>query len=179
MMTETICNPCEFNRASTLGEERILATPGEDFRKLQLQLDRLQRVRWIQEMASPGGWEVMATFTFRWESSLDSTRRIFEKWMRQRFCQVSYFYGIEENPSRDGCHVHALWADCRGVFRREAWANWFKRYGRAVVEPVRSKGDSAEYASKYLCKPNAWFNAHLQWHRLEALRGAKFSLSYG
>jgi len=119
----------------------------------------------------------MGTFTFKWESSLDSTRRIFVKWMRGRVGRVSYFYSIEANEKRGaGYHVHSLWADCRSVFRREAWASWFEKYGRARIEPVRSQRDSEAYASKYLCKPNAWWDVYLQWHRLRALRGQSFTL---
>lgn len=150
------------------GPERIIAPPGEEYSKAQLACDKLQRVEWIHTLAP---WEVMATFTFRWQSSLDSTRRIFEKFMARKLPQISYFYSVEGNPCRDGFHVHSLWGDSRGVFRKDVWADWFQRYGRARIEPVRSVRDSEDYASKYLCKPNAWWNVKLQWHRREALKG--------
>lgn len=134
--------------------------------KFQLQLDKLQREAWIMELAP---WEVTATFTFRWEASLDSARRCYERWMRRKLSRLSYFYSIEENPSRDGHHVHSLWAGCRGVYRKEAWASWFERYGRARIEPARKVGDCADYAAKYLCKPNAWWNVKLQWDRQQRL----------
>lgn len=146
---------------------------GEDAMKMQLAVDKLQRVEWIESLCP---WQVMATFTFRWEASLDSTRRCFEKFMARKIPQVSYFYSVEANPSRDGHHAHSLWGDCRGVFRKEVWADWFKRYGRARIELVRSKGQSAEYASKYLCKAQCWWNVKLQWHRLPSLSGRAFEL---
>jgi len=99
--------------------------------------------------------------------------------MRRHLARVSYFYALEENPCRDGFHVHALWADAGSVFRREAWAAWFKAYGRARIEPVRSKGDVSDYCSKYVTKEGAWWNVKLQWHRLQGLHRAPFALERG
>lgn len=155
------------------GCERHIADAGEDYLKLQLHLDKLQRVAWVGSLAE---WEVMFTGTFRWSASLDSARRIFEKWMRKKLPHVSYYYALEGNPGRDGFHVHALWADCRGVLRKDAWLSWFKPYGRARIEPVRSKRDCEDYASKYLCKSDGWWNVKLQWHWLQRLNGRPFQL---
>jgi len=165
-----------MNDCSTLGPERVLIAPSEEGMKAQLALDKLQRVSWIESLVAPGGWEVMSTFTFRWESSLESTRRCFTRWIARDLPRISYFYGIEQNPSRDGYHVHSLWADCRSVFRKAVWQDRHDRWGRARIEPVRSKQDSSEYASKYLCKPNAWYDIKLQWHRLQKLHDVKFKL---
>lgn len=158
------------------GPEREITRDGEDFLKLQLQRDKLQKVQWIQSLAE---WQVMATFTFRWEAGIYSAQRCFEKWMRQRLPGVSYFEAIEPNPGRDGYHVHALWADCQWVSRKDQWANWFKRYGRALIEPVRSLEDVQDYASKYLAKSDAWWNVKLQWHRLQKIKNASFELRLG
>jgi hypothetical protein len=119
----------------------------------------------------------MATFTFRWEAGIYSAQRCFEKWMRKRLPGVSYYEAIEANPGRDGYHVHSLWADCHSVYRKEQWADWFGRYGRALIEPVRSAGDVSGYASKYLSKEDSWWNVKLQWHRLQAIKAANFKLS--
>lgn len=142
--------------------------------KLQLHLDKLQRVQWIQELAP---WSVMATFTFRWQAGIYSAQRCFEKTMRRRLPGVSYYEAIEANPGRDGYHVHSLWADCRTVYRKEEWSNWLKRYGRSRIEPVRSAADVSDYASKYLCKGDAWWNVKLQWHRLCGISARPFSIS--
>jgi hypothetical protein len=141
--------------------------------KLQLQRDKLQRVEWLRDLAP---WKVMATFTFRWSAGLYSAQRCFEKTMARRLPGVSYVEALEANPGRDGYHVHSLWADCESVFRRNEWANWLKRYGRARIEPVRNASDVSGYASKYLLKDDAWFNVKLQWHRLQAIKGANFQL---
>lgn len=153
------------------GPERFEAPPGAP--EMQSVLDRYQRVQWIESLAP---WSVMFTGTFRWEASVWSAGRCFEKFMHKRLPGVSWFEAIERNPSRYGYHVHALWADCKGVFRKEEWASWFKKYGRCKIELVRNKGDVSEYASKYLSKPNDWWNVYLQWHRMEAIRGQKFGL---
>jgi hypothetical protein len=155
------------------GVERVLAARGDEYRELQLALDKMQRVAWIQGLAP---WQVMATFTFRWEAGIYSAQRCYEKTMARRLPGVSYVEAIERNPSRDGYHVHAVWADCTGVSRKGEWENWFKRYGRARIEPVRSEHDVSGYASKYLCKDDSWFNVKLQWHRLQSIRGAHFTL---
>jgi hypothetical protein len=156
-----------------VGPERILAAQGEDFLKLQLCVDKLQRVQWINELAP---WSVMATFTFRWHAGIYSAQRCFEKMMRRRLPGVSYYEAIEANPGRDGYHVHSLWADCQTVYRKEEWANWFKRYGRCQIEPVRNAGDVSDYASKYLAKDDAWWNVKLQWHRLQSISASNFVL---
>jgi hypothetical protein len=149
---------------TSLTIERMLAPRCEleNLQEFQRQLDKIQRVEWIQSM---GPWEVMMTGTFRWEASMESGRRCFTKWIRRKLPRVSYYYVLEQNPSRDGFHVHSLWADAQTVYRREMWADWVKRYGRARIEPVRSAKDSADYASKYLTKPNCWWDYFLQWHR--------------
>jgi hypothetical protein len=130
---------------------------------LQRNLAALQMAEWVHGLAP---WECIAHLTFRWEASFDSGRRGFEKFMAQRFPWMSYFYALEQNPGRLGCHVHALWSDTRNVYCREAWASWFDRYGRNKIELVRSKDDVASYCAKYVCKERAWWNVRLQWHRM-------------
>lgn len=159
-----------------LGPDRdFVGDGGEDYRKLQLQLDKFQRVVWIQSLAP---WEVMATFTFRWEASMASAIRTHTKFMR-RHPGVSYVYCVEPNPGRCGYHLHSLWADCKGISRRDEWQEWWTRYGRARIEPVRSAGDVSGYASKYLTKADAWFDVVLQWHRRQALHQVDFKLRPG
>jgi hypothetical protein len=174
------------------GRERVLVDrrdlEGENREKamkLQLACDKIQRVAWIEDLSAPGGWEIMTTFTFRWEASADSARRCFTRWIRRELPGVSFFYALEPNPSRDGHHVHSLWCDCGHVLTKrsgcrdlvrsvegfDVWRHAFERWGRARVELVESKRDSSDYASKYLCKPNAWYDVHLQSYRWRALGG--------
>lgn len=155
------------------GQQRVLADLGEDFVSLQRSVDKLQMASWVRALAP---WQVIAHLTFRWEVSLWAARRGYERYMRKSLPRVSYFYAEECNPSRDGYHVHALWSDCRAVFRREAWAAWFKRFGRARIEPVRNEGDVSDYCAKYVTKEGAWWDCKLQWHRLEAMHGRPFKL---
>lgn len=158
------------------GAARFLAEKGEEYLKLQLSLDKLQRVAWIESLVAPDGWEVMSTFTFRWEASVESARRCFTRWIRKRLPGVSWYYAIEANPSREGCHVHSLWADASGFRRKALWQEALKRWGFARIEPVRSKRDSSDYASKYLTKTDGWFDVYLQWHRMQKLHHADFKL---
>jgi hypothetical protein len=130
-------------------------------------------VSWVDSLAP---WEVIAHLTFRWEVSLDSARRGYERFMKRSFPYASYFYAEEANPCRDGYHIHALWSDCATLYRKEAWSTWFQRFGRARIEPVRNHGDVASYCAKYVTKASAWWNVYLQWHRIQALRGEPFVL---
>lgn len=153
-------------------EARILATEGVS----QNKLDAMQMAEWVGKLA---GWQVILHLTFAWEASIWSGQRCFEKFMRKHYPRVSYFYALEANPCRDGFHVHALWADAGSVFRKEAWSAWFKAYGRARIEPVRSQGDVTSYCAKYVTKAGAWWNVKLQWHRVQALNAVPFALGPG
>ena len=85
--------------------------------------------------------------------------------LRSELRGVSHFYALEQNPGRDGYHVHALWVDCKNLRRSDIWREWFARYGRNRIEPVRSPGDVADYCAKYVTKEGAWWNVKLLSHR--------------
>ncbi len=154
---------------------------------MQEGFDVQQMADWVNWLAAPEGWQVIAHLTFPWESSLDSTRRCYERFMQRKLCRVSYFYAVEENPSRDGHHVHALWGDAKNVYRKEVWASWFTQFGivrdgkftgaRARIEPVRSVKDVSDYCSKYVTKACAWWNVKLQGHRYWRMHGREFALT--
>jgi len=128
--------------------------------------------QWVRGLAF---WDVIAHLTFRWEASIPSTQRCFEKFMRLKLPGVSYFYAIEQNPNRLGNHVHCLMANTAGMSRQKAWDAWFKKYGRNRIEPVKNSDDVASYCSKYVTKElDTWWNVKLVtadlWHtaRLKA-----------
>jgi hypothetical protein len=153
----------------------------------QARWDNAQMADWVNWLAP---WEVIAHLTWKdridahgvpYGISMDSARKAYERFMQRELPRVSYFYAIEPNPSRAGCHVHALWADAKGVYRQEAWAAWFQRYGRARIEPVRSQSDVSDYCAKHLVasyttKAPVWWNVKLQWHRVQAQHGTPFAL---
>jgi hypothetical protein len=126
-------------------------------------------VSWVDGLAP---WRVIAHHTFAWEASIWSAQKSYERFMAKSCKGLSYFYAVEENPSRDGHHVHALWADCEGVQRSDIWSRWKSLYGRNRIEPVRSLADVAAYCSKYVTKEGAWWNVKLVspdlWHRARA-----------
>lgn len=152
----------------------------------QRKLDAEQMAGWVSSLAP---WQVICHLTWRDRVgddgvargiSVESAARSYEGFMRRSYPHLSYFYAVEPNPSRFGTHVHALWADARGVYRKEAWASWFKRFGRARIEPVRSFEDVSGYCSKYVTKAGGvWWNVKLQWHRVEALNDRAFVLRDG
>jgi hypothetical protein len=152
---------------------------------IQRGLDKNAMVTWVSSMAP---WQVIAHLTWRDRVgedgiargiSVEAARRGFEGFMRRELSHVSYFYAVELNPSRLGSHVHAIWADCKNVYRKEVWASWFKHRGRARIEPVKSVNDVSDYCSKYItkeCVDQAWWNVKLQWHRVQALNNRDFKL---
>lgn len=142
-------------------------------RNLKRAFDKEQMSDWVNWLAD---WQVISHLTFSWECSLDSGRRVYERFMKRHLARVSYFYALEENPSRDGFHVHSLWADAGSVFRKEAWSAWFQRYGRARIEPVRSHQDVSGYCAKYVCKERAWWDVKLQWHHVQKMNERPFCL---
>jgi hypothetical protein len=114
---------------------------------------------WVYDLCP---WSVFFTGTFKGEFSEGSASKAFERYMKRDLYGVSYFYSVERNPSRYGHHVHALFGHCPALQRSHAWRKWFTRYGRARVEPVRSREDVADYCSKhlagYLTKEGGWWN---------------------
>jgi hypothetical protein len=123
----------------------------------------------VAEMAgfvdSLAPWCVIAHHTFSWEASLWSCRRVYERFMKETLPSLSYFYAIEENPGRDGHHVHALW-DSLGAPRKATHKEWLQRYGRNRIEPVRDFGDVVSYCSKYVVKERTWWDFHLSRSQL-------------
>ncbi len=105
-------------------------------------------------------WPVFSTMTFRWEASLSSATRVYQRFMKRALPEVSYFAAIEENPGRDGHHIHALWDDAAAP-RKATHREWLKLYGRNRIEPCRGLGDVESYCAKYVCKERAWW-----WYQL-------------
>jgi len=134
--------------------------PEERFKAAQLNVVTGD---WVHGLAP---WQVISHLTFKWEASMPSAMRCYEKFMRTDMWGVSYFYALEQNPGRDGFHVHALWCDCKSKSRRNIWQKWFDRYGRARIEPVNNRDDVADYCAKYVTKENSWWNVKLlgYWH---------------
>lgn len=90
---------------------------------------------------------------------------MYERFMRETLPGLSYFYAIEQNPGRDGFHVHAMW-DSLGAPRKATHKEWLKRYGRNRIEPVRNFGDVVNYTAKYVVVQNAWWDFHLSRSQL-------------
>jgi hypothetical protein len=122
------------------------------------EAQKIEMTDWVSSLAP---WSVIAHHTFVWEASIWSAQKSFEKFMAKEVRDVSYFYAVERNPSRDGHHVHALWSDCEGVLRSRIWERWFDRYGRNRIEPVRSVMDVTSYCAKYVTKEGAWWNVKI------------------
>jgi hypothetical protein len=116
-----------------------------------------EMAEWVNSLAP---WSVFATHTFSWEASLWSCRRVYERFMREALPGISYFYAVEQNPSRDGHHVHAMW-DSLGAPRKATHREWLRRYGRNRIEPVRNFSDVVGYCAKYVVKDGAWWDFHL------------------
>lgn len=108
-------------------------------------------------------WKVFATHTFRWNASLRSAGRCYERFMNGTLPSISYFYAVESHPGGHGGHVHAIW-DSDQAPRIATHREWLKRYGRNRIEPVKGRKDVVEYCAKvcYLLKQErCWWNFHL------------------
>jgi hypothetical protein len=140
-------------------------------------VDRVKAVALAVEMGdwvySLAPWQVIAHLTFAWEASVWSAERCYLKFMKREMWGVSHFYGLEENPGRDGFHVHALWCDCKNKSRRLLWEKWFDRYGRNRIEPVNSRDDVSDYCAKYVTKEGAWWGIKLVGQRHPAFKDFK------
>jgi len=136
---------------SALYTERFTSKTFTDRQKSEMAV-------WVNALAP---WSVIAHHTFTWAASIWSAQKSYEKFMKRELREVSYFYAVEQNPSRDGHHVHALWSDCAGVQRSEIWKRWFERFGRNKIEPVRGLDDVVAYCAKYVTKEGAWWNVKI------------------
>ena len=112
---------------------------------------------WVKSLAP---WDTYFTNTFRWPASVDSARRLWERWIKKYQPGVPVFYGIDPNPSGDGGHhVHSLLASGGGCYRKEAWDLWWHRYGVNRVVPVTSiEGGLSGYCAKYPLSGSRWWN---------------------
>lgn len=132
-----------------------------------------QMADWVHSL---GEWTVVAHHDWEWRSVAQwSASKMYERFMAKVCPDVSYFYAVERNPtdswdSHPGHHIHALWANCDEVFRKGVWLKWFGKYGRARIEPCRSRADVAGYCAKYITKSTAWWNFRLDRQRWFELR---------
>ena len=123
-------------------------------------------------------WETFATLTFdqRWGPTGPSPDRCLyhvRRWLRSLAHKPRWFLAVERGTQGARVHAHALigpgrvsgddsesrWAP--GVpgepLRRELWAVWKKRFGRARFEPINEQISCAHYCAKYLVKaPLHW-----------------------
>ena len=72
---------------------------------------------------------------FSQRSAIQSTRRFLRREMKE----FSYFYVAEQNPGREGHHVHCLLIPPAGerINVPRLSALWWKRYGWNKFEPIR------------------------------------------
>lgn len=112
-----------------------------------------------------------------------NTKRYFEKHMRKHYTEWSYFYCVEQNPHRDGHHLHALLIPPTGVrvSFKEMGVRWWEHYGFNKVENIRSAEDVTGYCTKhvvrYLNKQGGWYN--LEINDSEIYHGRKRRTSRG
>lgn len=154
-----------------------------------------QMAEWVNGLAP---WEDYGTFTYRWEAGLWSAVKGFTKFYnRHELRNVSYFLGVEENPGRDGYHLHAIFCD-HPVRRSVVWREWFKVYGRIRLTPIVEAAEYwqgktlehqvacaspraqavADYVSKYVCKEGTWWDVRMCGFRHpESLRPGQLTLT--
>jgi hypothetical protein len=125
----------------------------------------------VELVESLAEWKVFATHTFRWNASLRSAGRVYDRFMRRALPSISFFYAVESHPGGHGGHVHALW-DSLEAPRIATHREWLKRYGGNRIEPVRGHDSVVGYCSKvcYLLKEErCWWDFHLSRSRYAAV----------
>ena len=62
---------------------------------------------------------------------------------------------------------------CLNRRRKDIWREWFDRYGRNRIEPVKNRDDVSDYCAKYVTKEGAWWNVNLLSNRHPAFKDFK------
>ena len=124
---------------------------------------REELIDWIEDITE---WSTKLDMTFEWNCDEFTARRIFTSWMGKQLPGSTYLFSVERDPlqhkvanTRQGinqaCHVHAIsdtnWPilqQKKGETRKYHWENWFKRYGRCRIEPVKNVTEATGYALK-------------------------------
>ena len=124
---------------------------------------RTQLVQWLEDIAP---WSTKLDMTFEWNCDEFRARRIFQTWMDKKLPGSTYVFSVERDPlqhkvanTRQGlnqaCHVHAIsdthWnilKDKKDLTRQDLWKDWFNRFGRCRIEPVKSIEDATGYCIK-------------------------------
>lgn len=121
---------------------------------------------WVHGLSA---WQIFMTGTFAFERgvSLPSSIRAFEKYRRRALRDCDVFVAHEAHPGGHGTHVHALINSGGTELRRtQLWADWKSHYGRARIEPIRSRADVEKYCSSYVVKDrDAWWDFALELDR--------------
>ena len=120
-------------------------------------------VDWIESITD---WTTKLDMTFEWNCDEFTAKKIYTKWMEKELPGSTFLYSIERDPLQDkvantrqglnqACHVHAIsdtnWDILKekiGLQRRELWSDWFKKYGRCRIEPVKNVTEASGYALK-------------------------------
>jgi hypothetical protein len=119
-------------------------------------------LRWLLGLAD---WNTVLHMTYKWESSEDSARRVFDRWRRANVKAYPMLWALEPNPGRKGWHVHGIAAFSPRVCRKALWQDWFERKGRCLIEPIRVNGQNkgrdpiqaVQYCIKYVLKGNHYW----------------------
>jgi hypothetical protein len=110
----------------------------------------------VHALPRPLQWELFCTVTFRKRRGLFEASAAYLGFMNRQVPRVSHFWAVERNPSGDGGHhVHALWAGCEDLSRRQVWGQAFHQLGRSRIEPIRSNSEVTMYCTKYVAVEGA------------------------
>lgn len=125
---------------------------------------REELAHWLRgPVADPYPWDAWCTFTFGLAFGLDgpSPDRAwyhFRRWRSSTCRRAACFAAVETGSQGGRAHIHALMR-LENLPRSAAWRSWFRRFGRAELQPYDpSRGlDASLYISKYLTKaPEHW-----------------------
>lgn len=123
---------------------------------------RDQYVEWIEGLTN---WTTKLDMTFSWNCDEFRAAKLFRNWMVSQLPSSTFLFSVERDPNQDkvmntkqglnqACHVHAIsdtdWhiQKQNGTTRKSKWDNWFGRYGRCRIEPVKHISGCTAYAMK-------------------------------
>lgn len=127
---------------------------------------RLALYEWVA--GSDLDWSWFLTLTFRYDASLEATRRAWRRFLRElahlqprwtsrerRKRLPSRVRAFERHSQRDGYHVHALVADVGEIDPNLALEWWENRYGIAQIRRFDPLRGGLAYVLKHADDPEA------------------------
>ena len=121
----------------------------------------------LKEWGKDGWWKGEDSNVRPKGTTQPAAKKRFEKYMRKKMPDFSWFYVVEPNKNRAGHHLHALLIPptSKGVEVAVHGTAWAMSNGYNTLEPIRSHSDLVRYCTKHICfyltKSAGWYNIEI------------------